>query len=305
MIHSYIRRAFSMLELIFVIVILGIVSSIGASIIANVFDGYIVQRALHNATVKTDLAAKQIAARLSYRINNTVIGKHPNTGAYKSIINLFPADVDNTVLEWIGYDNDSFSATAIPGWSGFCDIDTSSKANLSTPGSNLANTTAIIGNLGGTAATDTAVVFNGLTYFTGIPYEVSRMGYTPGLAPLSISPVTFASNTNMNFTNNDSKTVYDQYKLAWSAYAIVPTVQIDDPNTDIDESKLFDLNLHYDYQPWNGIQYTNGKIKTLVENVTVFKFKGVGNTIRFKICVQEKISATETVNICKEKVVIR
>ncbi len=46
------RSAFSMLELIFVIVILGIVSSIGAELIAKVYENYIVQRALHRSSLK-------------------------------------------------------------------------------------------------------------------------------------------------------------------------------------------------------------------------------------------------------------
>jgi len=63
MMFQTLRRGFSMLELIFVIVILGIVSSIGAEIIANVYESYIVQRAQHRASIKTELAAIQIANR--------------------------------------------------------------------------------------------------------------------------------------------------------------------------------------------------------------------------------------------------
>ncbi|MCW8821398.1 MAG: prepilin-type N-terminal cleavage/methylation domain-containing protein, partial [Sulfurovum sp.] len=62
------RTAFSMLELIFVIIILGIVSSIGAEIIAQVYESYIVQRATHRSSIKTELAATQIANRLTYAV---------------------------------------------------------------------------------------------------------------------------------------------------------------------------------------------------------------------------------------------
>ncbi len=48
-------HAFTMLELIMVIVILGIVSSIGSSLIAKTFESYIVQRALHKASMATEL----------------------------------------------------------------------------------------------------------------------------------------------------------------------------------------------------------------------------------------------------------
>ncbi|MCB4762456.1 MAG: type II secretion system protein, partial [Sulfurovum sp.] len=43
-----------MLEVVFVTVILGIVASIGAEIIANVYESYIVQRAQYRAAIKTE-----------------------------------------------------------------------------------------------------------------------------------------------------------------------------------------------------------------------------------------------------------
>ncbi len=308
------RPAFTMLELIFVTVILGIVASIGASLIANVYESYIIQRALHRASTKSDLAAKQIAARLTYRMSVSVIGRKLDR-TYKTIDNVDPGDTYR-ILEWIGYDNDSFSATLTPGWSGFCDINNTitTKTQLFTPGSNLASTSTIIGNLGGTLQ-DAAILFNSTEYSSWQNYHIYNMGYATGYnetAPTigtpTISPVTGvdANNSIIQVSDNNPKVVHDQYKLVWSAYAIVPVQQDDDPDTTVDESKLFDLNLHYNYQPWLGEDLDNGSsIKTLVRDVTVFKFKGIGDTIRFKICVQEKISDSETVNACKEKTVIR
>lgn len=54
------RVAFSMIELVFVIVILGIISSIGAEVIAQVYESYIVQRAQYRASAKTQIALNQI-----------------------------------------------------------------------------------------------------------------------------------------------------------------------------------------------------------------------------------------------------
>ena len=309
------RTGFTMLELIIVTVILGIVSSIGASLIAQVYESYIVQRALHIASSKADLAAKQISARLTYRISLSVIGRKDN-GHYKTIDQVDPGS-GYRILEWIGYDNDSFAATTTPGWSGFCDINdttNTTKTSLSTPGSNLGSTSTIIGNLGGSIS-DAAIIFNSIEYSAAQNYHIYNMGYSTGydetVPPITtptISPVISvnAANSIINVSDNNVKVVHDQYKLVWSAYAIVPVQQADDPDTSIDESKLFNLDLHYNYQPWLGEAYDNGaNISTLVTDVTTFKFKGVGDTIRFKICVQEKISDSEAVNACKEKAVIR
>jgi hypothetical protein len=104
--------------------------------------------------------------------------------------------------------------------------------------------------------------------------------------------------THIRVTDIAAKTLWDQYKLVWSAYAIVPSPH---PGA----ASLFDLELYYNYQPWLGEKYSDGSHHTLAENVTVFKYNGIGDTIRFKLCIQEKIGDTNTVNICKEKAVIR
>jgi len=63
------KQAFTMLEIVFVIVILGVVASIGSKIIVQVYEGYIIQKAVHDASVKTELAINLLANRLVYRID--------------------------------------------------------------------------------------------------------------------------------------------------------------------------------------------------------------------------------------------
>ena len=154
--------AFSMLELVFVIVILGIVASIGSEMIVKVYESYIVQRAEHRATLKTELAATQIANRLASAIPGTVF-RIRNNNTYESIeADLVGTDGDDYKgLQWVSKDNDSFSATAIPGWSGFCDINVSTQSSLSTPGSDLDLTNTIIGTLSNGAKTiaDASIYF--------------------------------------------------------------------------------------------------------------------------------------------------
>lgn len=298
-----------MLELVFVIVILGIVASIASSIIVQVYESYIVQRALHRASTKAELAATQIANRLAYRISSSVIGRIPG-GTFKPIDQLQPADsTTHTALEWISYDNDSFSAQSTPGWSGFCDVNApaTTKTNISTPGSNLSDTSTIIGNLGG-AITDAVVIFAGHEYSPTINYIANCMGFDDSTC---ISPVSAESGTSITITDNNAKVMTDQYKLAWSAYAVVPT-QV--TGTDLIDrgfqagAQIVDLALHYNYQPWNiggAASYASGSSSsTLVTNVVSFRFTGKGDTVRFKICVAESIGDSN-VTLCKEKAVIR
>jgi prepilin-type N-terminal cleavage/methylation domain-containing protein len=281
------KKAFSMLEVIFVIVILGIVSSIGAEIIADTYNSYVIERATHRSSIKTELAANQIANRLTYAIPRTVIGKRQTTGAYRAVDNLNANDFD--ILEWIGYDNDSFSANRVPGWSGFIDLDASNATTLDTKGSNLDTTNTIIGHLSGGNSD-----INDAAIFCPGEYNVDNVWYNGnnrGVIPLNAS-----NGTTLNVPNLAGQTVTEHYKLAWSAYALVPSDNGDG---------TFDLVLHYDYQPWEGESYGDGKNQILVRNVSVFKFVGSDNTIRFKLCQQEKITNDKTITICKEKAVIR
>ena len=308
------KRGFTMLELVFVIVILGIVASIGASLIAQVYESYIVQRALHRTSVKAELAAMQIANRLTYRISSSVIGRKLPTGTPANDylpLDQVPND-DYKILEWISYDNDSFSAQSKPGWSGFCDVESNetNRTSISTPGSELNATSIIIGNLGATADTDIAIIFAGHEYNSTKNYIANCMGFTDNSCIYRVNN-TITNNISLPINDNGGGLVMtDQYKLAWSAYAVVPTALTSTEltkrgfkSTDL----IYDLSLYYNYQPWNSTtdpSYNDGIYSTLVTNVESFRFVGKGDTVRFKICVVESIGDT-VIRSCKEKAVIR
>ena len=268
------KRAFTMIELIFVIIILGIVSSIGAEIIANVYEGYVLQRAQHRASIKTELAAIQIANRLARAIPGTVVRKDALSDAIP--IPITEPGANETILQWVGADVDSFnaidSATAVgrrPGWSGFCDIDASTTTSISTPGSNLGLADTIRTNLGLTAASPRV-------YF---PSEKS--GLVSGVATTPLAGTTIALSTA-------TPAVVEHYKLASSSYAL----EADG-----------DLKLYYNFDPIINADATNASVEILLRNVSVFKFRGDGRTIRFKICVDEDIGEVNPITICKEKAV--
>jgi prepilin-type N-terminal cleavage/methylation domain-containing protein len=280
------RAAFTLLEVVFVIVILGVVSSIGAEIIAQVYESYITQRASHRSSIKTELAATQIANRLAYAIPGTVIGR--KSSGYKAIDNLDANDYP--ILQWIAYDADSFSAYRKPGWSGFADLDACTATTISTPGSDLAKTDTIIKELSEGAVKDLS---NAAIFFPG-EYNAHTIGYDTDISGLV--KVSGGSGENLTVASLAGKTIKEHYKLAWTSYAIVPSDNGDG---------TFDLTLRYNFQPWNGSHYGSASSVTLLRNVSVFKFTGSSNTIRFKICQQENIGETYKITTCKEKAVIR
>ncbi len=307
------RNGLTMLELVFVIVILGIVASISSSIIAQVYESYIVQRSLYHANMKSELAAMQIGNRLSYRISSSVIGRVPDSTTFKPLDELRSTDGEtHTVLEWIAYDNDSFSAASKPGWSGFCDVRSTftTRTKIYTPGSNLYLTNSIIINLSGATKNiaSAAIIFAGHQYAPSKNYAAECMGFTNSSC---ISPVySISTGTSIDLEDNRAKMMRDQYKLVWSAYAIVPTTVTGSELTNRgfkEGDAIYDLTLHYNYQPWNTnapSSYANGESSILVTNVTSFRFTGKGDTVRFKICVIEPMGDSN-VTSCKEKAVIR
>ena len=300
------RAGFSMLELVFVIVILGIVASIGSEIIAKVYKSYIIQRASNKSSIKTELAALQIANRLAYVIPNTVIGRvSADDDTYKSINEILPSD-NFQVLEWVGYDADSFkytaSGTLLSGWSGFVDLNhaNTGRDTIASPGSHIVISDTVIGYLsgGGTPKKNTT---NGAIFFPGV-YDVNNIGYNGNISGIA-KPVTRTINKSTfdlaPIPAGETRVIKEFYKLAWSAYAIVPVIQPD--------NGLWEIRLYYDLQPWNGIDYDSQGVKSKIflRNVSVFQFSGSENTIRFKLCQQEWIDETNKITTCKEKAVIR
>lgn len=321
------KKAFSLLEIIFVLVILGIVASISSQIIAQVYENYITQRAVYNVSTKTELVANQIVNRLTYRIQGTTIAKNhavflANIGAVNWAaentdwlpLEDVPVGTVYTSIEWIGYDNDSFAANESPNWSGIADYETSSllpasRNGFNSPGSNFNNVATIMNNLSNRAvnltnANPAAVLFdhNDNFYDGSNTYGPLCMGMIPQDA-LSTRACIFRVQQNGidGFTFPDAlpKIITERYKLAWSAYTIAP----EDTNGD----GLHDLILYSNYQPWNGDSYLDPTTtrKILMPNVTVFKFSENGGVINFKLCASENIGQDFNVTTCKQKVVIR
>jgi len=261
-----------MIELIFVIVVLGIVSSIGAQIIANTYKSYVLQRAQHSASIKSELATIQIANRLRYAIPGTIF-RIKNDGTYENVnapIHFSVNPQDYIGFQWVGYDGDSFGTSNSPGWSGFCDVTPSTKDKLVTPGSNLDLTDTIIKYL----SNNDKSIDDASIYFPDASQEYN---------------ISKSSDGNISF-DTSSDMVEERYRLAWTSYALIV--------------ENGDLYLYYDFPPSPKADYTKGKKSLLMKSVTTFKFKGDSGVIKFKICKEENIGDTDfNVTSCKEKAV--
>ena len=289
------RRGFSLIELVFVIVVMGILAKFGTNLLMTVYRGYAASTVNNRLQVDAELALKQVSNRLQYRIKDSVIARDPGV-AFGSLSSA-PANV--TVLEWIGYDIDGWLGTSRvgtaaepvfnrPTWSGFIDIShpnavlnaaTVNAAYLQSPGTDTGLADGVIQALSvnGTDINDSTIYFTGANSnvetdygWNGVQnFQDITAAHRVGTGALATGLYDITGST---FTNTD---VYENYKLAWTAYALA-----------IEGN---DLALYYDYQPWMGETYlNNGRRVLLLQNVDTFKFAGIGETIKVQICVNEQ-----------------
>lgn len=301
------KKAFTMLELVMVMVVLGIVASIGADIIASMYTNYLRSRTVNSLESKTEIVLEQIAKRLQYRIKDSVIVRKSNNGTLLALPAYDGSDIEYNILEWIGYSNESFLGTPRPGWSGFIDLDhndtNGTAGTLKTSESNLTDAADTISALSyGTVDLNTsreaALIFKGRSY-NHTDFGWNTNANTDGNATLKVKR---ASDDVFEISNDAvPNEIYEQYYLAHTAYAIVPTgVTTQNGFTD------FNLTLHYNYQPWLGGFYnTHGNSSLLAQNVSLFRFRQDETIMRLKLCLHDnnQTGTGDYIVVCKEKVI--
>ena len=299
------KKAFTIVELIFVIVVLGIVASMGADTIVQVFKNTVPQKATNVASTKAELAVQQVANRLRYAVPWSLLARNAADGSNpEQLGDVGDNDTNDKIIEWIGVDGDGFEATTPPAWSGYCDV--ASSTSCSTPGSDLGKLDTVIQSLDGVGTTDAIVIFDtsGCSS-SGKKYQITNMGFTGDSS--CAFPLTASSGTTLNYLGNPEVRV-DKYDIAWSAYALVPTDWRDINGDGVDD--VFDLELRYNYQPWLGETYAGASRQVIATNVSVFKVAQnslTKNDIRVKICIKQPIGrgSEDFISMCKEKAVSR
>ncbi len=269
------RSAFTMIELIFVIVIIGILSKYGIGLLKNAYENYFYSKVNNALQAKTEAALESIAARLTYRIKESVIAKKDD-GSFSSLPSATYAE-DATVLEWLGYDIDGYRGINVPLWSGIIDIDSANtnQTQLYSPQTSLSFEHGALFFVG----EENIDVYNGF----GWSGELLNQGGS--IHPVNISGNgIFTSDVGVNFSG---ATVYENYLFIKSAYAI--------------ENDNGTLYLYTDYKPWRGQTFADGNKYKLMENVDTFRFRMDGTILRVQLCV--KSDMLEEYSLCKEKTI--
>ena len=302
-------NAFTMLELIFVIVVMGIIGVVGANIFRTTYDNYISTSVNNRLHAETELALQQISNRLQYRIKDSVIARVNNL-TFDGLSSAVSTTTYNTI-EWIGYDIDGWqgewNATAgfnRPTWSGFIDVDdfipaANYNGPLSSPGTNTGRVDAIIQELGSSTINNAAIFFIGANsnVQTDYGWEGTAQDEQNNTAAHRITTGANIDDLNASVDNFSNVDVYEQYRLAWTAYAL----NVEDSDGDGDN----DLVLYYDYQPWEGDTFDNqGTGDLLLKNVDTVQVQAIGDVIKVQICAHdENTFGSGRYALCKEKVI--
>ena len=307
------KRAFTLLELVVVIVVLGIIAMMSFNAIMNIYSNYVQTRTVNELETQTEIALEQISKRLEHRIKPSVIARKTD-GAFLALndsgVNL---NAEYEILEFIPYAyeifNDVPSGSNKAGrYSGYADLAKSSPATgLISPGSNFS--TEVVETIKDlTCREDTNATCVDFTkkdggvvaIFSDVYYNVQdSFGYKGDITKLDIAKVGVkrTDGNTLEISGFGGKQISEQYHLAYTANAIVPEQSADPKDA---ANGVFDLNLYYDYRPWMGHGYKNGEKATLAKNVTRFVFTEKNGVIVLKLCMRAKNSE---ITICKSKAV--
>jgi prepilin-type N-terminal cleavage/methylation domain-containing protein len=266
------RSAFTMIELIFVIVIMGILAKFGVELIRKTYEGYTRSMILNQLETKSEAAIQQIANRLQYRIKDSELA---------SGTPLLSNAGGEGRLEWIGMDIDGWNNG---NWSGIVDLNhpSTSKTTLATPATSSIGAGDAIIFIGGNRN-----VLDGLwneSNNSDIVQTHRVTGFTAG----SPSVITIPN------TAGTARDIWEYYKVSKTAFAI--------------EQVGSQLILRSGYQPWASgsptHNYTNASL--LLDHVATpgFSFQKLGDIIKIEICVSDNDFMGEgEYKICKHKVI--
>ena len=333
------KKAFTLIELIIVITVLGVISLMSFNTLLNLYQNYFQSKVVNDLEAQTEIALEQISVLLSHRIKQSVIARK-HDGSYLAlndsgvnlssdfeILEFIPAayELFDGINEYKGDDAHGDPIIEEGIYSGYADLANSSIADgLKSPGSKFNNAFKNgVKDLtcendsdeedinSGARCINTDDENSGLVaIFSSILYKVSTsFGYQENFNPnqLDIAKVGIQSIDTLKISNDfKNKKISEQYKLAYTAIAIAPAEQ---SAKDI-QNGVFDLKIYYNYRPWlnesfkkfssTSTKAIKAESATLAKHVTRFVFTEKNGVIALKLCVKAEKSE---ITICKSKAV--
>ncbi|WP_069636656.1 prepilin-type N-terminal cleavage/methylation domain-containing protein [Campylobacter pinnipediorum] len=294
------KKAFTLIELILVIVILAIVAGMTLNLVFVIYKNYVQSESISRVGSQADMVLDQITKRLEYRIRSSDIARKSSDN---SILNLNDSNLDESydILEFIPY---SYEAFDLGVYSGVVDMDTSSNlSGIETPGSNL--DMSVFNQLSSRNKNkELAMIFRGVSY--NVNNSFGYVGSNVDFAKVKVKDLTHFNHDRLFV----GKQMSEQYYLAHTAYAIVVTPNESTRPGESVANKDFDLTLYYDYRPWLGERYDKGSSTVLARHVSMFKFKEENGMVFLKLCLRDNQKQRSSLsqsgfdfNVCRTKAV--
>jgi len=305
-----IRSAFTMVELIMTIIIMGILASGAYISLAHLYTKSSKSKAISELSFDSTLISNQISALLTYRVPSTVIGYDSTTNSFESI---YALSHEYGVLEWIGIDFENYKAKK---YSSFIDFEKSNKDENTTYSPDTSIDTILTNN------PNTALMFAGSFDEGGVVYGSdfnNSFGWHENNSSAIFSIKSNSTGNEIKLTNRPSK-IYEKYYLLKSAYAIARYSDIKQDaqcisnlNTTVDNKTLF---LFHSYYPWKGKTFCadpngtaadlNGSVTILSKEASGFEVDFVNGNLQFNLSLEREIRKSGknlNIQISKQKVV--
>ncbi len=273
------KSAFTMVEMITVIVVMGILSAGTFVSLKHLYQRVAKSKALSELSFDSQLIADQTASLLYERVPRQVWGYKANSTDKTSIYDINSNDV--VILEWYGTASEYLKEG---NYSGFVDMNASVQdLNISTFSSAI--------------ATDK---FNSSNTFS-IAFAGS---FDDGLTEYNVTKL----DANLTVLQTKPDEIYEKYYLIDSAYAIARREDINTTtcsNFANDKNNTNTLFLFYNYHPWKGDYFCkDGSVTILSKEAKAFAVGLINDSLYFNITLERHIRGTENnITISKQKVV--
>lgn len=304
------RKAFTLIELIFVILISSVLAIGTFKAIGALYERSAKAQAVTDLSLNSQVVLDEISVYLYNRVPNSVIGYDVDHDICSPIHNLIGKS--NSILEWLGTMDDELLSQK---YDGFIDMGDSNKTTRVLSAKDIKT---------GFVDESVNLVFSG-AFDAGTEESYSTcagaFGWHGNDSNLSYDiKVTTANKIDINETDKyQPDYIYEKYYLTKTAYAIARGKDLDINQFKIhcayDISKLKDFNntlfLFYNYKPFKGETFCGdpnavgvGDVSILAEDVSAFEAEYVNETIKINLDMNRSIRGSKNnVHISKQKAI--
>ncbi|MFY9142435.1 type II secretion system protein [Sulfuricurvum sp.] len=302
------RSAFTLIELLFVIVIMGIVGGLALEAIRQYYDGIYRTGEYTKRAAQADHILEQISKYFENGISSSIIRLDANNTAFGTQCVGIPTDGDTSTdytIAFVAVDDDGLKGywngtRWRPGWSS--DVLSIGTAIIAPD----ANYTALHNSNSLLNVNNPTAVFRSDGLGEGVD-ECHRFGWANAANTYDVYRVITGPIADTNLTLNGMLSIMGQSSRAYilrNAFAF--------------RAKNGEFNMYSNFQPWNNERYNSANARLIANKVTHFAIlydnantminSNIGNIYTLKICMQgldENLSDTNSslMQICRERMV--